>query len=669
MIPEEAAAQAAELRELLRYHNRLYYTEDRTEISDGEYDALMRRLKELESHWPDLATEDSPTLRVGSRPVSSFSSISWDPPMQSLDNVFTVEEFTEFNDRIRRELALTEDPVYSVEPKLDGLAVALVFEDGILVRAGTRGDGTEGEDISPNVRTLRGIPLRIFNDPPASLIIRGEVVFKKADFHNMNIDRLANGLEPFVNPRNAASGSLRQLDSRITASRPLSFMAYGVAVWPESISTQHSLFSYLDGFGIPVNPFNTICRGVEEVAHACEILERDRDELPWEIDGVVIKLNEASLQNRMGTLSRYPRWATAWKFSAEEAVTKLIDISVQVGRTGRLTPVAALEPVFVGGVTVSSATLHNEDELAKKDVRAGDTVIVRRAGDVIPEVVRSLGRPEGERGRRFRFPQTCPVCGGPVAREDDSKAHRCMNPSCPARLSESLFHWGCRDALDIEGLGSKLAEQLIESKLIRDVADLYSLTREQLASLDRMGDRSADNLIGELDRSRSTSLQRFITGLGIPGVGRTVSGLLSSEFRDLDRIMNAGADEFIRIEGIGPVLAENLFRFFSEEVTRDVVNRLIAAGFSPLDKSAGYTRQPLKGKTLVFTGGISTPRSQARSMAEKAGAKVTGSVSSKTDLVVAGPGAGSKLAAAEELGIEIIDEAEFLHRIERGGGI
>ena len=664
MIPERVSAEAENLRKLIRYHNGLYYAEDRSEISDGEYDALMLRLIELEFQWPELSTEDSPTHRVGSQPVSHFPSILWDPPMLSLDNVFSAEEFGEFDRRIRHELKLEEDPVYSVEPKLDGLAVALIYQDGVLLRAGTRGDGSDGEDVTPNVRTLRSIPLKLNSNLSGNLVVRGEVIFRKDDFQKMNEERKSKGLEPFVNPRNAASGSLRQLDSRITASRPLCFIAYGTARWPAGITSQHSLFDFLGRLGIPVNPYNSVCRGVDEVENAYHRLEENRGAMPWEIDGVVIKLNGASLQIQMGTLSRFPRWAAAWKFKAEEAVTRLIDIELQVGRTGKLTPVAKLEPVFVGGVTVSSATLHNEDELRRKDARPGDTVIVRRAGDVIPEVVRSLGRSDGERGKRFEFPLNCPVCGGPVAREEDASAHRCMNPSCPAKLRESLFHWGARDALDIEGLGSKLAEQLADNDLVGDVSDLYTLTLPQIVSLDRMGEKSADNLISELEKSLSTNLQRFITGLGIPGIGRTVSGLLSGRFSDLHELMDAGVDEFLAVEGIGPVLADNLYRFFHEKITRGVVDRLLNAGFNPQGSGADDDCKPLLGLTVVFTGGISIPRTEARIMAEKAGAKVTGSVSKNTDIVVAGPRAGDKLQKARDLGLEIISEDEFLRRIE-----
>ena len=668
MIPERVNAEAENLRKLIRYHNGLYYAEDRTEISDGEYDALIQRLIELESRWPELATEDSPTHRVGSQPLSHFPSILWDPPMLSLDNVFSAEEFGEFDRRIRHELKLEEDPVYSVEPKLDGLAVALIYRNGVLLRAGTRGDGSDGEDVTPNVRTLRSIPLKLSSTLSGDLVVRGEVIFRKDDFQKMNRERESGGLEPFVNPRNAASGSLRQLDSRITASRPLRFIAYGTARWPAGIASQHSLFDFLGRLGIPVNPYNSVCRGAHEVEIAYHRLEENRDAMPWEIDGVVIKLNGATFQMQMGTLSRFPRWAAAWKFKAEEAVTRLIDIELQVGRTGKLTPVAKLEPVFVGGVTVSSATLHNEDELRRKDARPGDTVIVRRAGDVIPEVVRSLGRSDSVRGKRFEFPLNCPVCGGPVAKEEDASAHRCMNPSCPAKLRESLFHWGARDALDIEGLGSKLAEQLADKDLVKDVSDLYNLTWQQLVSLDRMGEKSADNLLLELEKSLNANLQRFIAGLGIPGIGRTVSGLLSGRFSDLHELMNAGIDEFLAVEGIGPVLADNLYRFFHEKITRGVIDRLINAGFNPRDRGADNGSGSLLGLTVVFTGGISIPRSRARIMAERAGAKVTGNVSKNTDIVVVGPKAGDKLQKARDLGLEIISEDEFLKRVIGDGG-
>jgi DNA ligase (NAD+) len=667
MLPDEARAEVERLTGLIRHHNRLYYTENRTEIADGEYDALMRRLLELERQWPELRKDDSPTLRVGSPPLSSFPKVFWDPPMLSLDNVFSEDGFREWDRRIVRELGLSEPPVYSVEPKLDGLAVALVYGNGLLESGGTRGDGSEGEDVTPNLRTLRSVPLRLGEGAPARLVVRGEVIYRREDFQALNRKRELEGLDTFVNPRNAASGSLRQLDSTVTAERPLSFISYGTADWPPGVVTLRELFGVLSRLGIPVNPWNTTCRGVDEVCTAHQRLEEMRDDLPWEIDGVVIKLDDAALQREMGSISRSPRWAVAWKFKAEEAVTRLLDIELQVGRTGKLTPVARLEPVFVGGVTVSSATLHNEDELSRKDARPGDTVIVRRAGDVIPEVVRSLGNPGGERPEPFNFPDSCPVCGGPVVREEDQAAHRCMNPACPARLRESLFHWGSRNALDIQGLGSRLAEQLVDSGLVNDFADLYRLDADSLSGLDRMGEKSALNLLEQLERSRGADLRRFLTGLGIPGVGRTVAGLLSERYEDMAGIMEAGPDELTEIPGIGPVLAAGLYRFFRDPVTRSVIDRLLQSGFDPRGQAMETAAGPLEGMTLVFTGGISLPRDEARRLAEEAGAKVTGSVSSKTDLVVAGPGAGSKLAKASELGVRVVDEEEFLSMLKRRG--
>ena len=665
MIPPQARAEADQLASLLRKHSRIYYSEDRSEITDGEYDALLRRLRELEQEYPDLRTHDSPTQRIGASPLDSFAQVIWDPPMMSLDNVFNPGEFGEFESRVMRELSLDSPPVYSVEPKLDGLAIALVYREGVLVLAGTRGDGSTGEDVTPNARTIRSVPLRLSRDLPGELVVRGEVFFMESDFKALNARREAAGESPFVNPRNAASGSLRQLDSRITASRPLSFYAYAAAVMPGGISSQHELLGLFSELGLPVNPGNVLCRGALEVEAAVRRLGGVRSDLPYGIDGVVIKLDEAALQDRMGVLSRAPRWATAWKLDAEEAVTILLAIEVQVGRTGRLTPVARLEPVFVGGVTVSSATLHNEDELRKKDVRVGDSVLVRRAGDVIPEVLRSLGGSGGVRGPEFVFPDLCPVCHGPVSRPEGESAHRCMNPSCPARLKESLLHWGARDAMDIEGLGIVLVTHLVDGGLVSDIADLYGLSHGVLSSLPRMGDLSASNLLAELNAGRRSELRRFLTGLGIPGVGRTVSGLLCTAFGTLDDMKDASSEDYEKVKGIGPILARSLHSFWTEPVTRGVVDRLVAAGFqlsNPLHGKA--TGLPLEGVTVVFTGAISMPRDEARLLAEEAGAKVAGSVSAMTGLVVAGPGAGSKLRKALELGIPVIDEAAFLQKVQ-----
>lgn len=663
MIPREALEEARALRRLIEHHRALYYREDRSEIPDEDFDALVSRLVQLEETWPGLRTPDSPTSRVGAPPVTGFAAVVHDPPMLSLDNVFDAEEFAAFEMRIMRETGLDAPPRYSVEPKLDGLAVSLSYRDGILVRGATRGDGTTGEDVTANIRTVRSVPLALPEDAPRDLEVRGEVVFRKADFESLNRRRKEAGEKPFANPRNAASGSLRQLDSRVTASRPLSFVAWSVAVPPEGIETQTALLEALERWGIPVSGRSRPCRGAREVEKALAELEADRPSLPWEIDGAVVKLDDFSLANRMGSISRAPRWAVAWKFHAQEAVTRVISIELGVGRTGRLTPVAKLEPVRVGGVTVTSATLHNEDELTRRDVRPGDMVIVRRAGEVIPEIVRSLGSPDGERSAPFAFPSRCPVCRGPVVRPEGESAHRCMNFSCPARLRESILHWAGRDAMDIDGLGEKLADRLVDTGLVRDLSDIYRLDVASLAGLERMGARSAGSLAASIEKSRKPDLERFIAALGIPGVGRVAAGALAGRFGSLERLASATEEELRSTRGIGPVLARSLAAFFRDDVTAGAVERLIDAGVKPAAALPASGGGPLDGLTIVFTGGLEIPRDEARRLAEAAGARVTGSVSSKTDLVVAGPGAGSKLAEAERLGIEVVGEAEFLERV------
>ncbi len=660
MNPDIQRAEAEKLRELIRYHNRLYYNENRTEISDDEYDALMRRLQYLEAQYPELLTPDSPTLRVGTEPVYDFPPITWNPPMLSLGNVFTRAEFDTFEKRIIDELGLSSPPAYSVEPKFDGVALAVIYENSLLQKGGTRGDGTLGEDITANVRTINTVPLCLSGGSGVAITVRGEVIFRKDDFTRMNSERETAGKKTFANTRNAASGSLRQLDSRITATRPLTFMAHGVADFPAGITRQSAMLDYLSKSGFAVSGKNRVCKGADEVEKAYHDLEDERDSLPFDIDGMVIKLDDIQLQNRMGELSRSPRWAVAWKFNAEEVVTTLKTIEMQVGRTGRLTPVAKLEPVEVGGVSVSSATLHNEDELRKKDARPGDLVVIRRAGDVIPEVVRSLGAPEGmRRSSAFEFPVECPVCTGPVTRPDNEAVHRCINPSCPARLREGLFHWGSRDALDIEGLGETICDQLVSNGFVLDIAGLYELKSLQVAHLDRMGDISAAKLVDAIKASLDTELQRFITGIGILGVGRTVARLLSTKFRTIEDIMTASKEDIENIHGIGTVIADSIVVFFSDPVTRKVIDRLLALDFQLKNSISGGNR-PLEGKTIVFTGSLSIARNKARELAESAGAKVTKSVSKKTDYLVAGPNAGSKLTKALNLRVEVIDEAAFL---------
>ena len=664
MTEGDLREEAEELRRRIRHHNRLYYSEDRTEISDEAYDALMARLVRLERDHPELATADSPTARVGAAPVDGFESVRHDPPMLSLDNVFDAEGFAGFEERVVRELGLEEPPEYSVEPKLDGVAMSLLYRDSVLVRGATRGDGVTGEDVTGNVRTIRSVPLRL-SEPDIDLEVRGEVIFRREDFAEMNRRRTEGGEEPFANPRNAASGSLRQLDSRVAARRPLSFVAYACGTVPDGVGRQGDLLKLFADLGLPVSGLNSVCNGATEVEGAYRRLEERRSHLPYEIDGVVIKLNDFRMQRRMGELSRSPRWAIAWKFHAEEVATRLLEVGFNVGRTGRVTPVAILEPVEVGGVTVSRATLHNQDEMERKDVREGDLVTVRRAGDVIPEVVGTLDADRQDRPPLKGFPSSCPVCGGPVVRPEGEAAHRCLNPSCPAQIGKRIIHWASREAMDIEGLGEKLAAALVESGLVSDIAELYDLTAEELQSLERMGEVSSENLVEELDRSRSAELPRFLTGLGIPGVGRTVGRLLAESFGGLQPLRQAGRERLMEVEGIGPVLADSLASFFEDDVTSGLVDRLLARGFDPT-----FTRRQaggLEGLTLVFTGRLSVSRDEMRRRAEARGARVTGSVSGSTDLVVAGPGAGSKLARAEELDVRVLDEEEF-HRLLEGNG-
>jgi DNA ligase (NAD+) len=665
MADRRLREEAEELRRRIRYHNRLYYSEDRTEISDEEYDALMARLVRLEREHPELAAPDSPTARVGAAPVEGFDSVRHSPPMLSLDNVFDAEGFATFEDRVVRELGLEGPPSYSVEPKLDGVAMSLLYRDSVLVRGATRGDGAIGEDVTENVRTIRSVPLRLA-EPGLDLEVRGEVIFRREDFAAMNRRRVSDGEEPFANPRNAASGSLRQLDSRITARRPLSFLAYACGTPPDSVATQSGLLEAFARLGLPVSGLSSVRRGASEVEEAYRELEGRRADLPFEIDGVVIKLDDFRMQHRMGELSRSPRWAIAWKFHAEEVATRLLEVGFNVGRTGRVTPVAILEPVEVGGVTVSRATLHNQDEMERKDVREGDLVTVRRAGEVIPEVVGTLDGARQDRPPPKDFPAKCPVCGGPVVRPEGEAAHRCLNPSCPAQLTRGIIHWASRGALDIEGLGDRLAAALVESGLVSDIAGLYDLTAEDLQTLDRMGEVSSRNLVEALDRSRSADLPRFLTGLGIPGVGRTVGRLIAAEFGSVGPLREASRERLMEVEGVGPVLADSLASFFEDDVTAGLVDRLLERGFDP-----GYRPTAgggLAGLTVVFTGSLSMSRDTARELAEGAGARVTGSVSGSTDLVVAGPGAGSKLTKARSIGVRVIDEDGFRALLDGGAG-
>ncbi len=655
--------EISNLTALIRKYNRQYYTGNVSEISDEEYDALMNRLLFLERENPELRNDDSPTARVGSAPLSSFSTVTHDPPMLSLSNVFSREDFFAFHARIVSELEV-DHVEYSVEPKLDGVSLSLVYENSVLVRAGTRGDGVRGENVTENARTIRSIPLKLNSDKPLNVEIRGEVFFMMKNFRKMNRKREGVGESPFANPRNATSGSLRQLDSAVTAGRPLSFIAYATGPYPPGMETQEDFFKKLQLWGFMVNPHNRICTSPEQVTAVYDNLVKARADLPMEIDGMVIKLNSFSRREEVGFLSRAPRWATSWKFHAEEMATTLIGIEVQVGRTGRLTPVARLEPVRVGGVVVTNATLHNQDEVIRKDVRVGDIVLVRRAGDVIPEVVTSLPPEDGIRGEVFRMPDECPVCNGPVVQPEGEVNLYCINPSCEARIRKSLEHWASRKALDIEGLGRKLCEQLVDAGMVRSIADIYSLNYHELTALERMGELRATNLFAALGKSRKSSLSRFLTGLGIPGVGEVASRDTAAEFKNLEALGNATEEELTAVKGIGPITASSIRRFFTNPVTSAVVNQLIKAGFCPIEENTDRGTF-LEGETIVFTGTLVMPRQKAKQLAMKAGAKVTGTITGKTTILVAGENVGSKLKKAEKLGIRVVSEEEFLHSISR----
>jgi DNA ligase (NAD+) len=659
----EAQKEIVALISLIRKYNSQYYTEDSSDISDSEFDALMNRLQYLEREHPELRMEDSPASRVGSAVESGFASVSHTPPMLSLTNVFSEQEFLAFHARVISELNGLQVE-YSVEPKLDGVSLSLVYENGVLVRAGTRGDGVTGEDVTENARNIKSIPLKLCSEQPVSVDVRGEVFFSLDDFHRMNRMRAEAGETLFANPRNAASGSLRQLDSSVTAARPLSFMAYATGRYPESIKTQREFLTRLASWGFTVSSNSFLCSTPQQVIESFNELAVNRSSLPMEIDGVVIKLNSFQGRETMGSLSRAPRWAVAWKFHALEMATTLKGIEVQVGRTGRLTPVARLEPVKVGGVIVTNATLHNQDEVIRKDVRPGDIVLVRRAGDVIPEVVTSLPPENGIRGEVFQMPDLCPVCHGPVVKPENEVNFFCINPSCEARIRKSLEHWASRKALNIDGLGQKLCEQLVDAGMVSSIAGLYSLKHNELTAIQRMGELKASKLEKALQESLKSPLGRFLTGLGIPGVGEVASKDIASVFKTLKALGNASEEELTHVKGIGSVTAASILRFFNNPATSLLIEQLIAAGFNPVEAET-LRGSALSGEIIVFTGTLAIPRDEAKQLAEAAGAKVTDSITGKTTILVAGENAGSKLGKAQELGVKVISEEEFLYSISR----
>jgi DNA ligase (NAD+) len=670
---DQPAERATWLRAELERANYRYYVLDQPDIPDAEYDRLFSELQSIEAEHPDLITPESPTQRVGGQVASGFAPVSHELPMLSLTNGLSDQDVVAFDKRVSDQLR--HAPVeYSCELKFDGLAIALRYEDGRFVRAATRGDGSTGEDVTQNVRTVRSIPLRLKGDRiPKVLEVRGEVLMFRRDFDRLNQRQRDAGQREFANPRNAAAGSLRQLDSSITAQRPLSFFAYGIGALEgtEMPGTHDALLDWYIELGMPVCAERDVVRGAEGLLTFYRRIGEKRTALLYDIDGVVYKVNRRDEQDVLGFVSRAPRFALAHKFPPEEALTELIEIGVNVGRTGAVTPVARLAPVFVGGVTVTNATLHNEDEVHRKDLRDGDTVIVRRAGDVIPEVVGPVLERRVDGAQPFVMPTVCPACGSAIERLPGEAVARCTGGLvCPAQRKRSLEHFAQRRALDIDGLGEKIIEQLVEQNLVRTPADLFNLGFSTLAALDRFADKSAQNLIDSLEKAKHTTLTRFIFALGIPDVGESTAKDLARHFGSLDPVMNASIEELMEVEGIGPVVAESIHQFFAEEHNRHVIEQLRAPGKVTWPEGPPAPRKPqgmLAGKTIVLTGTLpSLSREEAKEMLEAAGAKVAGSVSKKTDYVVAGTEAGSKLAKAEELGIEILDE-DGMRKLLEGG--
>jgi DNA ligase (NAD+) len=691
MDRKEALAELERLRTEIEHHNDLYYVHDAPEIQDAEYDRLFRRLLDIEEAFPDLATPDSPSRRVGAAPAAQFATIKHRLPMLSLQNAMTEDELRAFDEKIRRLLGVGGEIDYVIEPKFDGLSAELVYENGLLVAASTRGDGMVGEDVTANLRTVRTIPLRLRTaaDPgalplfeaepvPRLLEVRGEVYMPVGPFAELNRVRESRGEPPFANPRNAAAGSVRQLDPKITASRPLAFFAYAVGASDGlRVDSQRDLLALLGRLGLPVCDLARSFRGIEAVIAEYRRLGEIRDSLPFEIDGTVVKVDAHSLQRELGEVSRSPRWAIAFKFPPRRETTRVMGITEQVGRTGVLTPVVELEPVRVGGVLVSRATLHNEDEIRRKDVRVGDTVEIQRAGDVIPEVVAVLFNLRPPEALPYLMMSSCPACSGPVIREPGEVARRCINSACPAQLREHLIHFAGKRAMDIEGLGDKVADQLVERGMVKDVADLYSLSVETLAGLDRMGEKSARNLMAGLDASRDRPLERVLAALGIRQVGETLARSLAAKFGSIDALADAAThqtaegapDPLASVEDVGPVVAASIRDWFRQDGNRLLLQRLKAAGLGMRHIAGeGSGPAPLAGKTFVFTGTLGTmTRDAAEAKVRELGGRTSGSVSRKTDWVVAGEEAGSKQDKARELGVPVMTEQDFLRMCDEYG--
>ncbi|MDJ0720431.1 MAG: NAD-dependent DNA ligase LigA [Desulfobacterales bacterium] len=666
----EIQSRAAVLREALNHHNHRYHVLDDPEISDAEYDRLLQELVSLETRWPQLVTTDSPTQRVGAPPLEKFESVAHSLPMQSLDNAFSEEDVRGFEKRIRRQLALEEPLDFTLEPKMDGVAVELVYRDGLLALASTRGDGIRGEVITANVRTIPAVPLRLSpvgNQVPALLEVRAEVFIHRDAFEQLNRERIACDLPAFANARNAAAGSLRQLDSKVTAQRPLALFCYGIGHLEGTMpATQGEILDRLRSAGLPVNPLVRTRQSIEAALAFYRELEVRRPELPYDIDGMVIKVDRVDYQERLGATTRSPRWAIAFKFKAVQATTRLDGIEVQVGRTGTLTPVAHLAPVEVGGVVVSRATLHNQDEIDRKDIRVGDTVLVQRAGDVIPEVVKVVAAKRSGAETRFKMPDGCPDCRSAVVQLKGEIALRCVNADCPAQIKERIRHFASKKAFDIDGLGRKIVAQLVDKGLVKSFPDLFGLEVETLAGLERLAEKSARNLVDAINASRKIDLDRFIFALGIRHVGEHAARLMAREFGTWEKLADARLEDLEAIDGIGPIVGQSLVSFCSQETNRRMMQSLLARGLELVAPAESNTSTDgLAGKTFVITGTLAgMTRRQAKEAVEAAGGKVTGSVSRKTNFLVAGEAPGSKYAKAESLGVVILNESEFRRLLE-----
>jgi DNA ligase (NAD+) len=660
MATGDARKRIEKLRAEIRYHDHKYYVEDSPEIADAEYDALMRELVELEATHPNLVTPDSPTQRVAPEPVSTLSKVAYAIPMLSLDNTYSQDELRAFDERVRKGLETDHAVEYEVEFKVDGAAVGVRYEHGRLVVGYTRGDGRTGEDVTHNLRTIPSVPLTLGGDAPPLLEVRGEVFMSRAEFERVNAAQLRDGLQPFANPRNTAAGTLKLLDARIAAERRLDLVVHGIGEHEGvEFATQKQVMDTLARLGFKTVRAATVRRGIEQVTEFCDEWEGRRDELPFGIDGMVVKVNERALHAELGATAKAPRWAIAYKFPAEQATTRLVEILVQVGRTGTLTPVAVVEPVQLAGTTVSRATLHNEDEVQRKDVRVGDTVLMEKGGDIIPKVVKVITEKRTGREKRFRMPARCPACDAPVERLEGEVAVRCTNVACPAQAKRRVAHFAARGAMDIDGLGAKLVDQLLEQGLVADYGDLYKLEAAQVAALERMGETSAGNLVAAIEASKSRPLDRLIFALGIPGVGTRAAEILADAFGSLEALMAASADQLEALDEIGPTTADSVLKFLQSERNRAVIAKLRAAGVATRGTKRRPAGEALAGKTIVITGTLSRPRAEFEAAIKANGGRASGSVSAKTSYVLVGESPGSKLAKARQLGIPILTEAEF----------